>query len=59
MSVCSKSSAQQLALGKEARIIMGREILVEGRNNLDLLLGALVFVAWYVYFDYVIKDSLT
>ena len=47
MSVTSKSSVQQKALGREIRITMGREILVEGKNNIDLLLGILVFVAWY------------
>lgn len=48
MSISSKSSLQQVALGKEVRITMGREILVEGKNNLDLLLGILTFIAWYV-----------
>ena len=50
MSVASKSSEQQKALGREVRITMGREILVEGKNNIDLLLGILVFVAWYADF---------
>ena len=48
MSIASKSSAQQKALQEEIKITMGREILVEGRNNIDLLLGVLVFVAWCV-----------
>lgn len=48
MSISSKSSLQQMALAKEVRITMGREILVEGKNNLDLLLGILTFIAWYV-----------
>lgn len=47
MSVTSKSSVQQKALGREVRITMGREILIEGKTNIDLLLGILVFVAWY------------
>ena len=51
MSVTSKSSVQQKALGREIRITMGREILVEGKNNLDLLLGIIVFVAWYAGLD--------
>ena len=46
MSVASKSTVQQNALRKELKIAMGREILVEGKNNIDLLLGILVFVAW-------------
>ena len=46
MSVAAKSTAQQKALGREVKITMGREIIAEGKNNLDLLLGLLVFVAW-------------
>lgn len=49
MSIASKSSAQQKALRKEIKITMGREILVEGKSNIDLLLGVLVFVAWGHY----------
>ena len=48
MSVASTSTVQQKELAKEIKITMGREILVEGKNNLDLLLGILVFVAWCV-----------
>lgn len=48
MSVASTSTVQQKDLAKEVKITMGREILVEGKNNLDLLLGILVFVAWCV-----------
>ena len=50
MSVASKSTVQQKALAKEVKITMGREILVEGKSNMDLLLGLLVFVAWCVVF---------
>ena len=46
MSVAAKSTAQQKALGREVKITMGREIIAEGKNNIDLLLGLLVFVAW-------------
>ena len=46
MSVASKSTAQQKALAKEMKITMGREVFVEGKNNIDLLLGMMVFVAW-------------
>lgn len=49
MSIASKSSVQQNALGREMRITMGREILAEGKNSIDLLLGLLVFVAWGHY----------
>lgn len=51
MSIASRSTVQQKALATEIKITMGREILVEGRNNIDLLLGILVFVAWYVVFE--------
>ena len=46
MSVAAKSTAQQKALGREVKISIGREIIAEGKNNIDLLLGLLVFVAW-------------
>ena len=46
MSVASKSTAQQKALAKEVKITIGREVFVEGKNNIDLLLGMMVFVAW-------------
>ena len=46
MSVASKSTTQQKALAKEIKITMGREVFVEGKNNIDLLLGMMVFVAW-------------
>ena len=49
MSISAKSTVQQVALGKEVRITIGREMLVEGKNNLDLLLGILVFIAWCVH----------
>ena len=46
MSVASKSTPQQKALAKEIKITIGREVFVEGKNNIDLLLGMMVFVAW-------------
>lgn len=46
MSVASKSTCQQKALAKEIKITMGKEVFVEGKNNIDLLLGMMVFVAW-------------
>ena len=48
MSIACKSIVQQKRLASEVRITMGRELLVEGKNNIDLLMGLLVFVAWYV-----------
>lgn len=48
MSIASRSTVQQ-KFATEIKITMGREILVEGRNNIDLLLGILVFVAWGHY----------
>jgi hypothetical protein len=49
-AVCSKSSARQRALELEARKTLGKEMLIEGARNLDLLLGTLVFAAWGHYF---------
>ena len=48
MAISSKSSDQQKALGREIRLTVGREILLEGKNNLDLLLGLIIYTAWYV-----------
>ena len=46
MSVASRSTAQQRVLAKEVKITIGREVFVEGKNNIDLLFGMMVFVAW-------------
>ena len=46
MSVASKSTREQKALAMEIKITMGRELFIEGKNNIDLLLGMMVFVAW-------------
>jgi hypothetical protein len=42
-AICNKIVKRQRALGKEIREVLGREILVEGAKNLDLLLGVLVY----------------
>lgn len=46
MAISSKSTEQQKALGREFRLTVGREMLLEGKNNLDLLVGILTHVAW-------------
>jgi hypothetical protein len=46
MAVSSKSSVQHVALGKEIRTIIGRQLLLEGERHLDLLLGLLIYVSW-------------
>ena len=48
MAITSKSTEQQKALGREIRLTLGREVLSEGKNNLDLLQGILLYVSWYV-----------
>jgi hypothetical protein len=48
MAVSSKSSVQQMAFGEEIRSILGRQVLVESEKTLDLLLGLLTYLAWYV-----------
>jgi hypothetical protein len=47
MTVSSKSSVQQAALGREIRIILGHQVLLEGERTLDLLLGLLTYIVWY------------
>lgn len=51
-AICSKNSARQTVLGIEVRKTLGREMLLEGAKNLDLLLGVLVFAAWGHYYGY-------
>jgi len=46
MAVSSKSSVQQVALEKELRTIIGRQLLLEGDKTLDLLLGVMTYIAW-------------
>jgi hypothetical protein len=46
MAVSSKSSVQQIALEKELRTIIGRQLLLEGEKTLDLLLGVMTYIAW-------------
>jgi hypothetical protein len=58
MAASSKSSTQQIVLGKEIRLIVGRQLLLEGERTLDLLLGLLAYIAWYVSpaaFSYEVK----
>ncbi|KAL6718431.1 hypothetical protein ACLMJK_004521 [Lecanora helva] len=52
MMITTKSSEQQRVLGREVRLTIGREILIEGKNNFDLLLGLLVFAGWGHYHIY-------
>ena len=46
MAITSKSTEQQKALNREMRLTLGRESLLEGKHNLDLLLGLITHVAW-------------
>jgi hypothetical protein len=46
MAAASNNSTQQIALSKEVRAILGREVFVEGTMNMDLLLGIFVYAAW-------------
>jgi hypothetical protein len=46
MSVASSNSAQQIALSREVRSIIGREAYVEGTRSIDLLFAILVYAGW-------------
>ena len=46
MAITSKSTERQKALNREMRLTLGRESLLEGKHNLDLLLGLITHVAW-------------
>jgi hypothetical protein len=48
IAVASKSTEQQVAIGKEIRWILGRKMLVESERSLDLLQGLLVYSGWLV-----------
>ncbi|OBT72654.1 hypothetical protein VF21_08578 [Pseudogymnoascus sp. 05NY08] len=51
-AICPKSTARQAELGLEVRRVLGREMLIEGAKNIDLLLGLLVFSAWGHFYLY-------
>ncbi len=46
MTVASSNSAHQTSLSRGMRGIFGREALVEGTRNMDLLLAILVYATW-------------
>ena len=50
MSVACTSTSHQLVLGDSIRQIVGRELVYRGEKSMDLLLGLLIFIAWYVVF---------
>jgi hypothetical protein len=58
MAISSKSVSQQLALGSKIRHIVGRKMLLEYERNLDLLLGLLAYIGWYVIFESAILGHL-
>ena len=50
MANSSTSMAQLDALGQTVREIAARQIIMEGERSMDLLLGLLCFIGWYVFF---------
>ncbi|KFY03620.1 hypothetical protein O988_01359 [Pseudogymnoascus sp. VKM F-3808] len=51
-AICPKSTAKQAELGVEVRRVLGREMLIEGSKNIDLLLGLLLFASWGHFYLY-------
>lgn len=51
-AICPKSTARQAELGLEIRRVLGREMLIEGAKNMDLLSGLLIFSAWGHFYLY-------
>ncbi|KAF5870640.1 putative transcription factor cys6 protein [Botrytis fragariae] len=49
MTMSSTVIRRQITLGKTIREIAARELVVEGKRNLDLLLGLVCFVGWGQY----------
>lgn len=48
MAVSSTSASQRLGLGLEIKKMVAADILAEKEGKLDVLLGLLVFLAWFV-----------
>ncbi|KAB8292085.1 hypothetical protein EYC80_007830 [Monilinia laxa] len=49
MTISSTVIHRQITLGKVIREVAARELVVEGKRNLDLLLGLVCFVGWGQY----------
>lgn len=47
-TLCCKSSVQQNALSQRIREITGYQILCRSERSMDLLLGLIAFLGWYV-----------
>ncbi|KAJ0159597.1 hypothetical protein CTA2_9414 [Colletotrichum tanaceti] len=50
MTVASRVSSQQLALGQRVRQIVSQKLVVENERSIDYLLGLLVILGWSVAF---------
>jgi hypothetical protein len=48
IAVSSKSNSRRQAMGREVKQMIARGMTVENEQNLDLLLGLLVFITWLV-----------
>jgi hypothetical protein len=46
MTVATLDSPRQTSMSKEVRMILVREVFVEGTRNIDLLLAILVYTCW-------------
>ncbi|KAK2059580.1 hypothetical protein LY76DRAFT_511846 [Colletotrichum caudatum] len=46
MTVASRVTGQQLALGRRVRQVMSQKVLVENERSMDYLLGLLVLLGW-------------
>ncbi|KAI0123495.1 hypothetical protein BJ170DRAFT_713751 [Xylariales sp. AK1849] len=49
-AICTKSMADQNALGIRIREILARQLLVEFERSIDLLFGLVAYLAWSMYF---------
>ena len=47
MMVASRSTSQQQVLGNKVRDKLAQDMVVKSEQNIDLLLGLLVYVGWY------------
>lgn len=46
--ICARPPSKQLAIGDFIREVLAKQYIVEGERSMDLLLGTLTYLTWYV-----------
>jgi hypothetical protein len=47
-AVCTKSPVHQHELGTQVREVLAKRVIVDGERNMDLLLGLVTYLCWYI-----------